>query len=192
MDERENINDDLAGQLMGPLEQLLERVGVDTVFGTPRRKGDVTIIPVAESIFGMGFGFGSGSGPGPAEIAKPGTVVVAGAEGQDLESDEAEDDESAEPDGEDSASKGEGSGAGGGGGGRTRPVGYIRITEDGVGFEPVMDQSRIALAGMLLGGWSILWGALVLRSLFSAVSRGRSAAPELPLEEALAELVDEA
>ena len=41
-----------------PIEQLFEKISVDTVFGKPIQEGDVTIIPVAE--VGVGFGFGSG------------------------------------------------------------------------------------------------------------------------------------
>lgn len=60
--------------------------------------------------------------------------------------------------------EGEGEGGGGGAGGRARPVGYVRITPDGVTFEPIMDQSRIALAGIAMGAWSIFWISKTMRT----------------------------
>jgi uncharacterized spore protein YtfJ len=43
-----------------PIEKLLEQVKVDTVFGTPIKEGDVTIVPVAEVHVGFGYGWGFG------------------------------------------------------------------------------------------------------------------------------------
>lgn len=41
-----------------PIEKALERLGVDAVFGEPVKKGDVTVIPVAEVSFSFGHGRG--------------------------------------------------------------------------------------------------------------------------------------
>ncbi|HIP87438.1 MAG TPA: hypothetical protein EYH27_03250 [Anaerolineales bacterium] len=57
--------------------------------------------------------------------------------------------------------------AGGGGGGlRTRPIATIEVTPEGIRVEPLMDTGRIALAGILLSGWSIFWIARALMRIF--------------------------
>ncbi len=67
-----------------------------------------------------------------------------------------------------SGSRGEeaeqGKGEGGGGGVQTRPLGVIEVTPEGVHVEPVVDEQKIALAGVLLVAWVVAWvaGALVL------------------------------
>ena len=59
-----------------PIEELFEKLRVDTVFGSPIQEGDVTIIPVAE--VGIGFGFGSGSVPTPEDKGiEPEEVLVS-------------------------------------------------------------------------------------------------------------------
>jgi uncharacterized spore protein YtfJ len=52
---------------------------------------------------------------------------------------------------------GEGSGSGGGAGGRVSARGYIRISSEGVRFEPLPDVTRIALAGIAFAAWSVFW-----------------------------------
>jgi uncharacterized spore protein YtfJ len=51
----------------------------------------------------------------------------------------------------------EGSGGGSGAGGRASAKGYIRISADGVSFEPVVDVTRLALAGIAFAAWSVFW-----------------------------------
>jgi uncharacterized spore protein YtfJ len=118
-----------------PIEEMLERLSVNTVFGTPTREGDIIVIPVAE--IGVGFGYGHGWGQSPGSVAK-GAGEAAGPV--------------------------EGGGGGGGGGGRARPVGYIRIAPEGVKFEPILDETRIALAGIILGAWSVFWISKAIRA----------------------------
>jgi uncharacterized spore protein YtfJ len=43
-----------------PIEEMIDRLNAQTVFGEPTSAGDATVIPVAE--VSMGFGYGSGSG----------------------------------------------------------------------------------------------------------------------------------
>jgi uncharacterized spore protein YtfJ len=57
----------------------------------------------------------------------------------------------------------EGSGGGSGAGGRASPKGYIRISPEGVRFEPVVDVTRIALAGMAFAAWTVFWIGRALR-----------------------------
>ncbi len=118
-----------------PIEQMLDQLQVAAVFGKPTKEGDVTIIPVAEVAVGFGYGFGFGRGPGGA----------------------GEDDE-------DASGSGEGGGGGGGAGGRTKPRGFIQIGPDGVSFEPFVDQTRIALAGIAMAAWSVFWISKAMRA----------------------------
>jgi uncharacterized spore protein YtfJ len=82
------------------------------------------------------YGFGMGYGEGPAR------------------SDEAE---------EDSTS---GQGGGAGGGIAARPVAVLEITDEGVTVKSVMDEGRLAIAGIFAGIWSIFWTAKTLQAIF--------------------------
>ena len=44
-----------------PIEAIIERIGLDKVYGTPITQGDTTIVPVAE--VRTGFGYGQGHDP---------------------------------------------------------------------------------------------------------------------------------
>jgi uncharacterized spore protein YtfJ len=58
----------------------------------------------------------------------------------------------------------EGSGGGSGAGGRASAKGYVRISADEVRFEPVLDVTRLALAGIALAAWSIFWIGRAMRA----------------------------
>ena len=81
------------------------------------------------------FGFGYGSGEGPAPAKE----------------------------GEES---GMATGGGGGGGGRgsAKPRGVVKITADGVSYEPIVDPLRISLAGIAMVAWAVFWVTLTIRS----------------------------
>jgi uncharacterized spore protein YtfJ len=83
----------------------------------------------------FGFGYGYGSGRGRGEEA------------------------------EGSPSTGEGSGGGSGAGGRASAKGYIRISADEVRFEPVVDVTRLALAGIAFAAWSVFWIGRTMRAV---------------------------
>lgn len=119
-----------------PIEELFEKLRVDTVFGSPIQEGDVTIIPVAE--VGIGFGFGSGSAPMP-------------------------EDKGIEPE-EEGTESDSGIGEGAAGGGKATPRGYIKITSEGVAFESTADENRVALAGIAMTAWAIFWIAKTIRA----------------------------
>ncbi len=114
-------------RMFEPIEQLLERLSVNSVFGTPTQAGNVTVIPVAQVGMGFGYGFGTGTNEGGGE---------AGSGGQAPSS---------------------GTGGGGGGAGNARPVGVIRVAGDGVEFEPMIDVPRLGIAGILFAGWTVFW-----------------------------------
>ncbi|HEY43959.1 MAG TPA: hypothetical protein G4O11_08270 [Anaerolineae bacterium] len=63
----------------GVMGKLLETSGVSVVYGRPIKQDDVTIIPAAEVIAGIGFG--SGFGYGPLREGEEGSTVTGGAEG---------------------------------------------------------------------------------------------------------------
>jgi uncharacterized spore protein YtfJ len=81
------------------------------------------------------FGYGYGSGRGGGEEAEGGP------------------------------SRGEGSGGGSGAGGRASAKGYVRISADEVSFEPVLDVTRLALAGIAFAAWSVFWIGRAMRTV---------------------------
>ena len=54
-------------------------------------------------------------------------------------------------------------GVGGGGGGKAKPLGYIQIDRNGVHFEPVLDITRMGMAGILMTAWAVFWIARAFR-----------------------------
>ncbi len=120
-------------QVIEPLEDVMERMNVKTVFGEPFQEGDITIIPVAEVkvMFGYGYGFGESTG---------------------------------ESNGEEEESE---TGAGGGAGarGQATPKGYIRITPEGVWFDPITNENAIPLAGIAMVAWSVFWLMKTIRTI---------------------------
>lgn len=122
------------------IEQFVERIGVNKVFGAPVQEGGATIIPVAQVEFGFGYGGGYGH-----------------ASDVDASASENRDDSASEP--------GEGGGGGGGAGGRSTPRGYIHISAEGVKFTPIVDELRIPLGGLLVGAWSVFWIAMTIRTI---------------------------
>ena len=117
------------------IDEMLKKLNVNAVFGPPYQEGDVTLIPVAS----VGYAFGYGSGSGRMSSASSGTE--AGPCGP-----------------------GEGSGQGGGGGGRARPMGYIRVSPDGVSYEPIMDNGRISMLGIGMIMWNVFWITMTIRA----------------------------
>lgn len=130
-----------------PIEEMLTKLTVESVFGKPTTENGVTVIPVAQVQYGFGYGGGYGRGP-------KGKGMPVGAE----------------PAGESTA---EGGGSGGGAGGSAIPRGYVRITPDGIQFEPIFDQTRIPLAGIMLGAWSIFWITATIRAIAKAIAQRR-------------------
>jgi uncharacterized spore protein YtfJ len=62
--------------------------------------------------------------------------------------------------------EGRGSGGGGGGGSTSRPVAVISIGPDGVNIKPVVDATKLGLAGVTA------WGAIAI-SLFKMMRQAR-------------------
>jgi uncharacterized spore protein YtfJ len=127
--------DDKIEVSLEPIDEMLRKLNVNAVFGEPFKEGDVTLIPVAS--VGYAFGYGSGSGRM--------TGTSSGAEGQPC-------------------GPGEGSGQGGGGGGNARPLGHIRISPEGVAYEPIMDKSRISMLAIGMIMWNMFWVTATIRA----------------------------
>ena len=70
------------------------------------------------------------------------------------------------PPAEEDAPAGSGEGGGSGGGATTKPLGAIVVTSDEVRFEPVEDESKIAIAGMIMVALSIWQVSKTLREIF--------------------------
>ncbi len=158
---------------MEELNVLLEKIGsigdeinVDAVFGKPQTVGDRVLIPVAEIAYGFGAGLGTG-GPGECCCAESDDEEACCGVDEDETEACCEHDEGCECECHD---EGAGSGGGGGAGGRARPIAYIEVGPDGTKVEPIMDEQKIALAGMLLGAWAIAWVGMVLVTLFHAIT----------------------
>lgn len=131
-----------------PIAQLVDSIGVKSVFGDPTTENGITIIPVAQVEYGFGYGGGYGTNPNADEDAA------------DLEAEEER-------------TPGEGGGGGGGAGGRATPRGFIRITSEGVSYQPISDDNRVPLAGILMIVWSVFWVAMTVRTLIKSVARVR-------------------
>jgi uncharacterized spore protein YtfJ len=68
-----------------------------------------------------------------------------------------------------------GGGGGAGGGGRAEPRGYLRVAGAEVTYEPIIDQTRVAVAGILLAAWTVFWVGYTLRAALQRLGRRRGA-----------------
>jgi len=60
----------------------------------------------------------------------------------------------------------EAGGGGGGGGVGAHPIAVIEVTSEGTCVKPVIDEQKVALAGVLLAGWSVFCLARALVKIF--------------------------
>ncbi len=118
------------------IEKMIDSLKTDAVFGAPIRQGDVTLIPVSRVWYGFGEGSGYGRTDTPADTPPEGEQPQAA----------------------------EGAGEGGGGGGSVRPMGYLRIANGKVSYEPILDNGRLALAAFAMASWNVFWIAATLRA----------------------------
>jgi len=58
-------------------------------------------------------------------------------------------------------------GGGGGGGGFSKPLGTIVVSAEGVSYQPIENENRVALAGIAFGALFIFEVARTLRALFA-------------------------
>ena len=134
-----------------PIAQLVDSIGAKNVFGEPTSENGVVIIPVAQVEYGFGYGGGYGANSAAEEAVEAAEQALNGEEPS--------------ADG----------GGGGGGGGRATPRGYIRITADEVTYEPISDEERVPLAGIIFAAWLVFWVTLTIRTLIKSVARVKQA-----------------
>jgi uncharacterized spore protein YtfJ len=134
-----------AGANTAPIEQMLEKLGADAVFGKPTTEGDVTIVPVVQVAYGFGYGSGYGRSPNGEDAGD--TSAQTPVQG------------------------GEGGGSGVGAGGRATPRGYVRITPQEVKYEPIVDETRVPLAGILMVAWSVYWVMATIRTIDKVIGK---------------------
>ncbi len=121
-------------QLISSMERIFSAAQAKAVFGEPVVSGNYTVITASE--VGAGGGFGSGMGFGPPE---------------------KQSDETAQ------SQKTSGGGGVGGGASRGRPVAAIIVGPDGVTVQPVLDVTKIALAGIAFAGTIVMMLRKVLK-----------------------------
>jgi uncharacterized spore protein YtfJ len=85
-------------------------------------------------VAGVVYGFGMGGGQGPTRQAK--------------------DQEKAAPP----------LGGGGVGGMRAEPIAIIEVTNDTLKIQPIVNVTRVAIAGLLVGAWSVFWISRAMRN----------------------------
>ena len=120
----------IADKVNEPIQQMLDGLNVNSVFGAPTVKEDTAIIPVANVSYGFGYGYGGDS---------------------------------------------EDNSGGGGGGGKATASGYVRVTPEGVVYEPIENETAIALAGIFTGIWTIFWVTKTVMTIANAIARVRTA-----------------
>jgi len=123
-------------ELVHRLSTIPEEMGASACFGAPVERDGHTLIPVARVSFGYGVGFGRGAN----KAAPSGNGATSG---------EAN----------------EGEGGGGGGGGSSTPVAVIDMTASEVRIEPIVDSTRISVAGITLAGWIVFWALWTVRTI---------------------------
>jgi uncharacterized spore protein YtfJ len=121
------------------LEGLRSTASVDAAFGQPQDTKGRTMIPVSSVHVGLGVGFGQGVVEGEA---------------------------APEPRAEETLPGETPAGGGGGGGAGARPIAMIEVTQDQTIVHPIVDETKVALAGIALGAWVFLVLYLTLRAIF--------------------------
>lgn len=132
-----------ADEMVRQITAIPDQLGASACFGAPVERGGHTVIPAARVTFGYGLGFGRGSGP-QSQRSVDGHV-----------------------------GEGEGEGGGGGGGGGSAPVAVIHITDNGVEVEPIVDSTRVSLAGITLSAWAIFWIMWTIRTIARERAKAR-------------------
>ncbi len=116
------------------LEKLFVAAQPGTVYSPPVVSGNYTVITASEVMAGGGFGIATGFGGASSTTPNSGEQNASA--------------QSAQPSG--------GGGGGGGGGSSARPVAVIVVGPDGVDVKPILDISKLAIAGITT------WGAMLM------------------------------
>ncbi len=124
------------------IEKIFAAAQPGAVFGAPVVSGEYTVITANEVGAGGGIGYGKGGGSAPQGDE---SKTVEGSASQNK-----------------APSSGFGVGGGGGGGSGGRPVAVIVIGPNGVEVKPIIDATKLGLAGITT--WVAMLGTL--RKLF--------------------------
>ncbi len=129
-------------ELFEKFESVTDKANVDAVFGKPEKVGERTLIPVAE----VAYGWGMGIGEAPHVAVDVEMESECECEGDcDCESEKAK-------------------GGGGGAGAKVRPLAYIEVGPEGAKVEAIIDEQKVALAGILLTAWIMGWVGLLIKT----------------------------
>ena len=128
-----------------PLEEMVQNIGVQKVFGAPVTEEGVTLIPVAQVMFGFGYG-GGGENSADSDVGMTTT-----------------------------AEDGEAGGGGAGAGGRATPRGFIRIEDGRASYSAIEDERWVPLAGILMVAWIVFWVMATVRFIARQVAQTRQA-----------------
>ncbi len=125
-------------------DRLLLNSRPDAVFGKPMAVGDSQVFTASETFSTVGFGFGVGGGESDEEAAEAASEATSGQ-----------------------PHSGGGAGGGGGGGGMStgRPVAIVRVDNEGVTVEPVVDVTKISLAAFTALGTMFLMFAKMIKGV---------------------------
>lgn len=135
-------------RLLDSIADLREKASVNAAFGKPVAIEGRTVIPVAK----VAYGFGMGVGHSGADVER-GIEADVEAEVEKEASEEA-------------GEKADAVGSRGGGVVQARPFAIVEVTSEGTRVEPIVDEQKLALAGSLLIGWSVLCLARTLVKIF--------------------------
>ncbi len=119
------------------LDKAMAAAQPGAVFGEPVRKDGYTIITANEVMAGGGYGFGMGEGISPQAPGEPNQAQSSQAGGA-------------------------GGGGGGGGFSNGRPVAVIVMGPDGVEIKPILDVTKLGIAG--ISAWIAIIASI--RSIF--------------------------
>ncbi len=150
--------------LMDRFDQISDKANVDAVFGKPETVEGRVLIPVAEVM----YGFGMGGGLAPMHECTCGCEDNT-AEEEACCADEpcCEDEACCTDEACECGAHETGNGGGGGAGAHIRPIAYIEVGPEGTQVKSIVDEQKVALAGIMLGFWAVGWVGLVLKAIFS-------------------------
>jgi uncharacterized spore protein YtfJ len=141
LEEAISLIDKAREQATTMLEKIFAAAEPGAVYGQPVGAERHTVITAAEVTSGGGFGMGMGLGS-PSTPGRKAALTAGAAQPETTQS-------------------GGAGGLGGGGGAMGRPVAVIAIGPDGVTVKPVVDVTKVALAG--LTAWAAMLGLLRAR-----------------------------
>jgi uncharacterized spore protein YtfJ len=134
-------------EVLNRIGELHQRATVKAVFGEPYQVDGRTIIPIAKVAYGYGLGGGRANGrDADTSDGTPGVhrETEAGPAGGAVRA-------------------GWGAGGGGGAGISARPVAVLEVSAAETKVRPIVDVTRLALAGMALVAWNVFWITYTVR-----------------------------